>query len=608
MIIGATGLLSVTKSTAGFDKFQVTSERLSLVSAFEAALLAENNAVTTFLIQKDQKSLDELTKYQKEASRLMNQLKTDLKGSSLESQLVNLAQRKEDYESVASRVVTLILEENKLAAETLEPAGEGAERWSKQLFDKLSLDNVVSGMGNSASATRKFLLARFFVYRLRIFVQTEYLDRARAEFKDLTPILQTMEGLLKEDAHVSRLNKFKDSVVTFNRAFEALQSNLFVRDDLVRNSLAIIGPEMLTLASELKQAMLASQRALRDELSSANSTAEQTVAVVMALACLLGGAAAWFITRGITGPLNRTIDQLYAATNEISSAANYIASSSQNLATGTGEQASSIQNTSKSLDEISASAKENVDATQTAKQLAQETRSSADDGVNEMANMSKAMDAIKRSSEEVSSIVREIDDIAFQTNLLALNAAVEAARAGDAGKGFAVVAEEVRNLAQRSASSAKETSQRIQACVDCSSEGVRVSQAVFKQLHRIVEMVSKVDNLLSKVSKASLEQSGNVERITDSITEVNRVTQKNAAGAEESAAAAEELSAQANTLTDVARYLNTLVRGRSSITSADHLASPDYKVGDMQHTSPADSDKKGPANGSWNGGLESSLH
>jgi methyl-accepting chemotaxis protein len=206
--------------------------------------------------------------------------------------------------------------------------------------------------------------------------------------------------------------------------------------------------------------------------------------------------------------------------------------------------------------------------------MALETRAAVEKSREAMTRMGDAIGKIKGSSDQTAKIIKTIDEIAFQTNLLALNAAVEAARAGDAGKGFAVVAEEVRNLAQRSAEAAKNTAALIEESQQNANNGVAVSNEVGGILAQIVESVQKLSQLIGEVSAASDEQSKGIEQIGTAVTEMDKLTQSNAANAEESASASEELAAQAKELGDMVQVLVGIVKGAGAKGTDSFSAAP----------------------------------
>ena len=208
--------------------------------------------------------------------------------------------------------------------------------------------------------------------------------------------------------------------------------------------------------------------------------------------------------------------------------------------------------------------KRNAENAQKANDLAKQARTVAERGSGDMEAMSTAMQSIKTSSDDIAKIIKTIDEIAFQTNILALNAAVEAARAGEAGMGFAVVADEVRNLAQRSAQAARETAAKIEGAINNTAQGVQISSKVAEVLNEIVSKVRQVDELIAEVSGASREQTQGITQINAAVGQMDKVTQSNAASAEESAAAAEELNAQAMAMKHAVGELQMLVSGTST--------------------------------------------
>jgi methyl-accepting chemotaxis protein len=306
------------------------------------------------------------------------------------------------------------------------------------------------------------------------------------------------------------------------------------------------------------------------------------------------------ITGSVTTVIKSMVESLTDCSKQIASSAGQVSSSSQNLAEGSSEQASSLEETSSTMEEISTMTKLNSDNAQEAANLAQQCNNSAEkgnvavagmcDSIDKMNStsmeivdsMSSSMDEINASSNEIAEITKVIDGLAFQTNLLALNAAVEAARAGDHGKGFAVVAEEVRNLAQRSASAAKDTAVLIKDCVDKASKGTELTNKSRNTLLEIVDnvkkstnntndalqeivgSVGKVTNLTKEISTASTEQSDGITSVNESVQQMDQVTQKNAATAEEVATTSEEMSAQSEILMGQIDTLASLVGGTGS--------------------------------------------
>jgi methyl-accepting chemotaxis protein len=272
--------------------------------------------------------------------------------------------------------------------------------------------------------------------------------------------------------------------------------------------------------------------------------------------------AGWYFARSVSKPIESAVIGLYEGAGQVAAASSQLSATAEQLSQGSAEQASAIEETSSTLQETASMLEQNNANTKQAAGLSEQAKESADKGNNEMQEMMDSIQEIKKSSDQISKIIKVIDDIAFQTNILALNAAIEAARAGEAGMGFAVVAEEVRNLAQRSAQAAKDTTAIIEANIELSSKGVGIAEKVQAALTEITAQARKVSELMDEISAASQEQTQGVDQVNKAMTQVETVTQQNAANAEESASASEELSAQADNMRKIVNGLSELVNGR----------------------------------------------
>ena len=249
--------------------------------------------------------------------------------------------------------------------------------------------------------------------------------------------------------------------------------------------------------------------------------------------------------------LMSVVTQVRKGTDEITYASAEIAQGNLDLSNRTETQASSLEETASSMEEITSTIQHNADNARQANQLSHSASEVAQRGGSVVSQVVTTMGSINESSKKIVDIIAVIDGIAFQTNILALNAAVEAARAGEQGRGFAVVASEVRNLAQRSAGAAKEIKELINDSVNKVAEGSRLVDQAGSTMSEVVESVRRVSDIISEITAAGLQQSAGISQINDAVTEMDTLTQQNAALVEEAAAAAASLQEQAQSLSQV---------------------------------------------------------
>jgi methyl-accepting chemotaxis protein/methyl-accepting chemotaxis protein-1 (serine sensor receptor) len=278
--------------------------------------------------------------------------------------------------------------------------------------------------------------------------------------------------------------------------------------------------------------------------------------LVIALALIVGVLGAWF-ARAINMSLRNVSRELADGAELVVDASSQMSDSVQSMSQGASEQAASLEETSASMEEMASMTRRNAEDSHQAATLMGEAARVVDSSNDILTGMVTSMTSIKDSSKRVSKIIKTIDEIAFQTNILALNAAVEAARAGEAGMGFAVVADEVRNLAQRSAQAAKDTAGLIEEAITSSSEGSEKVEQMAGAFRAITQRVTEVKSLVDNVSVASKQQALGIDQVSQSIRQMEKVTQTTAATAEESAAACEQLNAQ----TDITMHLVERLEG-----------------------------------------------
>ena len=441
----------------------------------------------------------------------------------------------------------------------------GIEYNSKQLIERslpvtLALNQIVNGVTTNNSQVLKHILT---TEPERVAEIDEFSKRNSATSTDHYKVVEAAaltdaERTLYEKVLAARKAYVghREAVYVHSRAKRSSEAFSLFRSEM-EPAYAVYSSNLKTMVSFYEKEGIAAGKKIENSVVASIRFTIIGVGGALALALLTG----FVIVRGVNRRLVAASETLETGASQVAGAAAQVSASSQALATGSSEQAASLEESSASLEEMSSMIKRNADNTRQARELSGQTRASTEAGAGRVDEMHKAMNEIKASSDDIAKIIKTIDEIAFQTNILALNAAVEAARAGEAGAGFSVVAEEVRSLAQRSATAARDTAGKIESAIQKSRQGVTIASDVSQSLADILDTARRMDAVIAGIAEASAEQSQGIEQVNTAIGRMDKVTQANAGNAEETAAAAEELNAQSLTLREAVADLRRLIGG-----------------------------------------------
>ncbi|MDQ5985022.1 MAG: hypothetical protein CSYNP_00726 [Syntrophus sp. SKADARSKE-3] len=389
------------------------------------------------------------------------------------------------------------------------------------------------------------------------------IEAARVKYREADEKIGRLVKSEEGKALIAKVRQLQDTAKPLvNKAVELIVADKFEEGtQVVMNEVRIPQRQQIEAIDALIIHQEESTRKAAEHAAATYSTSRTLMIGLSAIALFLGIVIAFFLTRGITKPLNVVIEGLTEGASQVASASSQVASASQSLAEGASEQASSLEETSASVEELASMTRQNAENAQEAKAMMTNAEKIVNNVNQHMRNMTEAITEVMKSSEETGKIIRTIDEIAFQTNLLALNAAVEAARAGEAGAGFAVVADEVRNLAMRAAEAAKNTSNLIENTIKNVKHGHEATQITLEAFKENMEISTKIAALIDEIAAASSEQAHGIGQINTAIAEMDKVTQSQAATAEESASASEELNAQAEQMKVFVMDLHGVIAG-----------------------------------------------
>jgi len=387
-----------------------------------------------------------------------------------------------------------------------------------------------------------------------------FITAAMSGFPNIEQKLAELKPITRKPSNQEQIAAIAAGAKAYQAAMRELLSNWLNLEKLTSERLKV-SDALLGVSKEASETAIQEARGSADDASAGLDAANLINMIGLVGALVVGVVLAVLITLGVTRPIHGVITGMGEGADQVASAAGQVNNASQQLAQGSAQQAAALEQTASALEEMSSMTRTNADNASQADRLMSDTRQVVERANRSMAELTDSMDQINQASQETSKIIKTIDEIAFQTNLLALNAAVEAARAGEAGAGFAVVAEEVRNLALRAAEAARNTTSLIEQTLGKVRAGSELVGRTNTDFGEVAASSVKVAELVGEIAAASREQAQGIDQVNRATSEMDQVTQQNAANAQQSAAAAQQLSAQAMSMQSFVEELVNLVGG-----------------------------------------------
>lgn len=571
VILGAVSLWAVSSLNKSFGLFSQSVDESDAAWVMSSSVLEIRSNINEYLSTGDDSLVSK--------HRTMNSKLGDLFASTISSTedeeakalLKSAEGLMNSYNGAFNQIVSLSKQESELMKEAIIPSEEAIKGTLREMLAADQAKGDIAGAFATSSALQSMFELEAAINRFMV----DYSEEGVAASKDLANKLNgQLSGLLDD----YKMNVDFDSTLKDAAKEKALNSGLANSQELIGNldtlvtvladvkrindnELLPVGPKFSEKINAMQAIIGGHQRSLQTSAESRQATVRWWVITISVVGLGLGIGVSYLIVRNITKQISGIVSRLESNAIETYQASQTVSSNSESLARDASEQAAAIEETSSSLEEVNAMTEKNAQNAESAKKLAREARVAAETGAESMNDMVNAMQDIKDSSDNIANIIKTIDEIAFQTNILALNAAVEAARAGESGAGFAVVADEVRSLAHRSAEAASLTAEKIENSVQKSERGVELNQKVAENLQSIVERTQQMDELVMQISDASVEQNKGVSLIQNSIAQMDSVTQRNAAGAEETASSAKVLLEGSNDMQGAIQNLVTIIYG-----------------------------------------------
>jgi methyl-accepting chemotaxis protein len=600
VVVAAIAYVALGRAGKGLSDFSASTAETNVAANLETSILDLRMSVNEFLVTGSNDSIAHYDKGRKVVDAALAQAAAQMTEPERAQEVEGTKKLLVEYDAAFKKTVELLHERQTLTSTILDPRSTAIGEALKSMLLAARQSGDQNASFKTSAALQNFFEALASVNSFLLTREAVHAEKTRTLFDAMNKQIVGMEKELKEaealdasladPAKAKLLVELQENSAAYTQGFEKIVASAEARSLVVKDGLDRLAPLFTQKIASVRASLREQQDLLDNDSRTAQKRNELLVLSLSTAGIILGIIFAYIIVRSVTRPIAQLTHRLANGAEHTASAASQVTSASQTMSDGSSRQAAALEESSASLEEMAGMTRKNAENAQAAKALANQTRSAADVGTEDMKEMKAAMAAIQASSTEISKIIKTIDEIAFQTNLLALNAAVEAARAGEAGLGFAVVADEVRSLAQRSVQAARETAQKISDSTSKSEQGAKISEKVAKSLDDITAKARQVDDLIAEIAVASQEQSQGIDQVSRAVSDMDQVTQANAATAEETSAAANELSSQASQLKGIIAELTGMVSGKTEET-ASAPSSPEVEHKEVSHA-PAPAPRK----------------